>query len=103
MSSKLGEAGDMEKFRAGDSVYHSPSRETWTVAYHDGDYIAWVGWPPGEAKTKDCTLVSRATDEEHRKLLEDMAKTNFERYDRRGDVARRQLFLLNEGYVAAGI
>lgn len=55
--------------RCGDSVKHGPTGETWLVAYVDGDYLAWCGWPEGEAKLADCELVRSCTDEEHRKLL----------------------------------
>lgn len=92
------------RFRAGDIVRHKPSGETWTIAYHEGDWVAWVGWPPGEAKAGDCELVESATDAEHREWLEKWANQKYcDPWDRRADVARRRLFELNEGFVGAGI
>ena len=73
--------------RCGDHVYHRPTGEDWLVAYVDGNYLAPCGWPPGEAKVADCTVVYRCTDEEHVSLLEDCAKLT----DKRGDKARALL------------
>ena len=95
-----------ETFRAGDVVKHIPTGETWTVAYHDGDWLAWYGWPEGETRAANCELVRAATDAQHRAALEEWARehrTDSGRLDRRCVVARRQLFLLNEGYVGEGI
>lgn len=51
----------------GDYVRHCPSDESWVVAYVQGDRVAWCGWPQGEAKLSDCTLLEKATPE--RRLL----------------------------------
>jgi hypothetical protein len=56
--------------RAGDTVRHRPTGETWVLAYAKGDRIAWSGWPPGEAEAADCELVEAATDAQHRAALE---------------------------------
>jgi hypothetical protein len=53
-------------FRCGDHVYHRPSRETWVVAYCEGDNLCPEGWPDSIARTADCRLVYAATDAEHR-------------------------------------
>lgn len=58
-------ASDAAPFRCGDHVLHRPSGEEWLVAYCEGDDLAWTGWPDGRARTADCDLVRRATDEEH--------------------------------------
>lgn len=55
--------------RCGDHVYHRPSRETWLVAYDDGEELAWAGWPDGRARTRDCILIYRATPQEHREAV----------------------------------
>lgn len=60
-----------EPFRSGDVVKHRPSGETWTLAYYRRGWVAWYGWPEGEAKATDCELVEACTDEEHRKSLEE--------------------------------
>ena len=57
----------------GDTVKHGPTGETWVVAYVQGDRLAWCGWPEGEARLSDCTLVESATDEERLKLLHQLA------------------------------
>lgn len=56
-----------KEFRCGDTVFHRPSEETWTVAYADyatGD-LGWMGWPEGYAKIADCDLVTSCGDKEH--------------------------------------
>lgn len=68
-----------DDWRAGDRVLHKPSGETWVVAYVDGDYLAWCGWPEGEAKVSDCTLVKRCSDDEHIKQLESLANSRGKR------------------------
>ena len=68
--------------RAGDRVKHGPTGETWIVAYVDGDYMAWCGWPEGEAKVSDCTLTETCSDDEHRKRLEEIAKSSGKRAQR---------------------
>jgi hypothetical protein len=65
--------------RAGDTVHHEPTGEDWVVAYVDGDYLAWCGWPAGEAKISDCWLKKSCTDEEHVKWLHDIAKADGKR------------------------
>lgn len=51
--------------RCGDTVLHRPTGEEWIVAYAEGDYLAWAGWPNGLAKLADCDLVAVCTEEEH--------------------------------------
>ena len=77
----------MSEIRAGDHVFHKPTGETWVVAYVDGDYLAWCGWPEGEAKLADCELVKRASDEEHLRWLNDIANSS----GRRASMAKRAL------------
>jgi len=57
----------------GDYVHHKPSDEHWVVACVDGEYLHWCGWPEGDAKLSDCTLIRKATPEERQKLLKDLA------------------------------
>ena len=56
-----------------DLVLHGPSGEKWVVAYVQNGYLAWCGWPQGEAKLSDCTLIEAANDEQRVKLLKEMA------------------------------
>jgi hypothetical protein len=65
-----------QKIDTGDYVHHGPSNEDWVVACVDGEYMHWCGWPEGEAKLSDCTLISKATPEERQKLLEQIASMN---------------------------
>lgn len=67
----------------GDLVRHMPSGETWVVAYVKGEYLAWCGWPEGEAKLADCELLEKATPEYRDKLLKQMAAMS-------GDDARKR-------------
>jgi len=63
----------IEAIDTGDSVYHTPTGETWLVARVDGDKLAWCGWPEGWADLADCTLTEKATPEERTKLLRRLA------------------------------
>jgi hypothetical protein len=56
-----------------DVVRHEPTGELWVVAYVDGERLAWCGWPSGTARLSDCTLVRKATPEQRRQLLEELA------------------------------
>jgi hypothetical protein len=78
-----------ETIDTGDTVKHGPTGETWTVAYVQGDYLAWVGWPEGEARLSDCTLVKKANPEHRRGVLRMMADANMS--DRRTRYAKHVL------------
>lgn len=73
----------------GDVVLHGPTGERWVVAYVRNGYLAWCGWPCGEAKLSDCTLVEPASDEARIKLLNEMASMSED--DPRRSYARRRL------------
>lgn len=77
--------------RCGDTIKHSPSGETWTLAYVNGENVSWVGWPAGEAYRKDCTLIEACSDAEHVKMLRRLETANCEGSDRRSLMARREL------------
>lgn len=79
--------------RCGDHVLHRPSGETWLVAYVDGDYMAWCGWPEGEAKAADCEIVKACSDAEHLRQLREVAKSS----GKRARMAARELSALGEG------
>lgn len=57
--------------RTGDSVYHLPSKERWRVAWANPrmDQIGPEGWPETIAKLSDCSLLRRASDEEHARAV----------------------------------
>jgi hypothetical protein len=59
--------------RCGDHVLHRPSGETWIVAWCEGDDLAWCGWPNGMARTADCDVTIRVTDEAHRSMVAQVA------------------------------
>ena len=65
--------------RTGDTVHHQPSGETWIVAYVDGEYMAWCGWPEGEARTEDCEVVRVVSDAEHEAWLLRIAESSGKR------------------------
>jgi len=73
----------------GDFVHHTPSNEDWVVAYVQGDYLAWCGWPEGEAKVSDCVLREKATPEKRLELLQQMAAMSGQ--DARQRYAQRRL------------
>lgn len=56
----------MRKFRAGDEVFHHPSKENWKLACDasdNGDVLP-CGWPCTIAHANDCELIQAATDTE---------------------------------------
>ena len=58
------------RLRAGDTVKHGPSGETWLLAVDQfGDDVAPLGWPETIAKAADCEIVKRASDKERRQRL----------------------------------
>lgn len=59
--------------RCGDTVIHHPTGERWLVAYVDGDRLAWCGWPEGEARLSDCSVLRRCSDAAHVALLREIA------------------------------
>lgn len=62
----------MAEIDTGDAVRHVPTGETWIVAYVRGAYLAWCGWPPGEARVSDCTLPAKASPEERVALMREL-------------------------------
>lgn len=77
----------MSKIDTGDRVFHGPTKETWLVAFVDGEHLYYCGWPEGRARLSDCTLVDKATTERRHRLLLDMQHTS----GPRGSYARRVL------------
>lgn len=75
--------------RAGDTVFHRPTGETWTLAYVDGETLAWCGWPEGLAYTRDCELREACSDAEHLEMLKRWADKDYN--DHRVRVCRRLL------------
>jgi hypothetical protein len=76
------------QFRAGDTVKHGPTGETWLLACdQEREDVLPAGWPETLAKASDCTLVEAATDEQRLGTLQ--STQGCEGY--RGSVARRQL------------
>jgi hypothetical protein len=65
--------------RCGDHVHHGPTGEDWVIAYVDGEYLAWCGWPEGEARVADCALIKACTDDEHLRMLQECAKSSGKR------------------------
>lgn len=63
----------MIRIDTGDSVFHRPSREWWSVAYVEDGKLCACGWPLGFVPVSTCLLVTKATIAERDKLLYDMA------------------------------
>lgn len=72
------------RIRCGDHVLHGPSGEEWVVAWADykTNDLAWCGWPNGIARISDCTIVKRASDDEHTLLLAKVMKCDDSRASR---------------------
>lgn len=52
-----------------DAVLHQPTGEVLLVAYADDTYLRWCGWPPVSALLEDCSLVRKATPDQRKSLL----------------------------------
>jgi hypothetical protein len=81
------------EFDTADVVLHRPTGKEWLVAYVKDDRMAWLGWPEGEAKTADCTLLKKATEEARHALLQSMA--GMTGIDRRKVYAQQRLAALS--------
>jgi hypothetical protein len=86
------------EFDTADVVFHKPTNEHWLVAYVKDDRIAWCGWPEGEAKTEDCALVKKATNEERNYLLKSLA--GMTGIDRRKAYAQERLAAISKPHAA---
>jgi len=75
--------------RCGDHVHHGPTGEDWVVAHVSNGKLAWCGWPAGVADLSDCRLIKQCTDEEHLKLVNEIASIGSD--DFRATHARRYL------------
>ena len=60
--------------RCGDQVFHRPTRETWLVAWCDGERLQWCGWPPGTVPAAECLIVDKATDTYHASLVAEILR-----------------------------
>ena len=63
------------QIRCGDHVYHAPTGKTWVVAYTEGDYVVWLGTPPGRGRVADCKIVWACSEVEHVSILMQCAKS----------------------------
>ncbi len=81
-------AAAMRPFRAGDSVKHAPSGETWVLAcdQQDNDVLP-AGWPETLGHATHCRLVKAATDEQRLSMLRAVADS---RPDHGGGSSHRQ-------------
>lgn len=79
------------KIKAGDTVKHRPTGETWVVAFanHERGELSPCGWPESLAKLSDCELVKSCTQEESEELLHRLADLSDP--DIRGSWAREEL------------
>lgn len=57
-------------FRAGDTVLHRPSNETWVLACdQDRAWVLPAGWPESLAKAEECELLDAASDADRLEML----------------------------------
>lgn len=81
----------IHRFRAGDTVKHGPTGETWILAVDQfGNDVSPCGWPETIAKAADCEIVKRASDSERHSQLLRSSKLR-EPHDIRRREARHQL------------
>jgi hypothetical protein len=57
----------------GDIVKHEPTGEMWLVAFVKNDKLCPCGWPESLADLSDCHLITAASDDDRKSLLEEMA------------------------------
>jgi len=63
----------MIKIETGDTVFNRVTRETWQVAFVRNGMLWWCGWPEGCTDVTSCLLVDKATPDERKQLINDMA------------------------------
>ena len=80
--------GSTEKLRAGDTVFHAMSGETWCVLADTGTMIAWAGWTVGMEHRSHCTPRDRCSDATHLAVMADI---------RLGQHPLRQIILRENG------
>jgi hypothetical protein len=81
-------------FRAGDTIRHEPSGETWLLACdEDRGMVVACGWPESFVPSSDCILVEAATDEYRLDLLHKVAASRGDHGEgsARSRLAQRQL------------
>ena len=78
-------------FRAGDTVLHRPTGETWILAVDQfGDRVSPCGWPETIAGASDCELKVAASNDERADQLKRSSEIR-EPHDVRRLEARHQL------------
>ena len=55
--------------KAGDVVYHRPTKETWVLGAVEEDRVYPLGWPECVARIGDCDLETAADPEAHLNTL----------------------------------
>ena len=78
----------MRNIDTGDAIFHTPSGETWLVAYATETHVICCGWPESWADFEDCVLKRKATPEEKFKLLLEMYPKHNKEADSRTRHAR---------------
>lgn len=79
------------RIKTGDTVFHLPSAEMWTVAFarYETNDLAWCGWPEGLARISDCVLMHSCSPDSELELIREIARIATP--DMRRDWARREL------------
>lgn len=55
--------------REGDTVFHQPTQEHWTVVEVEDEHLVAAGWPRTRALISDCVVTDRCPDGEHARML----------------------------------
>jgi len=69
-------ADHVPELRVGDMVWSKRCNEHWTVGAIETDFIIPCGWPLSWEPKDSCVFEKAATDDEHWKLLEELARMN---------------------------
>lgn len=88
---------DRKPFRAGDVVFHGPSKEQWVLACDEDDGSVYpAGWPQSRVPAADCELVEAADDDARIAMLRQVAECG--EVSSRGATARAQLCATDPEY-----
>ncbi len=83
---------ETRRIKAGDSVKHGPSGESWLVAAVRGEDLFPAGWPCTRASVADCELIESCTEEKSLEMTERCAAMTGDGSDPRRSIARTEIF-----------
>ena len=66
----------MNEIDVGDTVYHRPTKENWTVALCENGRVYWCGYPfGGSGDIHDCELIEKAEEDDRIRVIKMVANT----------------------------